>query len=218
VQDAITIPSVTVDLRQILATYESDGYAYLPRLLTANDATRLLATTTSVAIERVNCGDDTIRFGEQNFADDHPVARFFAGEPLVRLALSLTRDERVRHLTCWTSVYRVGEFINPHTDAIGDIQVLLCLKAPPAEANAGHLILRADTSQQVSLALRPGDAVVFDATSIRHCTTPLTRSPENPEPLRVVAVGRYFTTIAAIAAPNADEGRQGPGTPVPGRA
>jgi hypothetical protein len=67
----------------------------------------------------------------------------------------------VDHIWCWTLVYRLGEFINPHTDAAGDIQVLVCLQPPSAQAHGGQLILRPDTPQHVTLALGAGDALAF---------------------------------------------------------
>jgi predicted 2-oxoglutarate/Fe(II)-dependent dioxygenase YbiX len=66
----------------------------------------------------------------------------------------------------------------------------VCLAAPPAE-NGGELVLALEDGE-VRHHLRAGDALLFDGASIEHWTTPLMATTAQPEPLRIVVVGRYY--------------------------
>ena len=118
--------------------------------------------------------------------------RFFLGEPalaVVREALDLAVGIRPR-VRCWANRYRIGDRIPPHRDGGGDVQMVVCLKAPAGEANGGVLHL-ATAGGVRACPLRPGDAVLLEVTAIEHWTTPLVATPAAPEPERMVLVGRY---------------------------
>jgi predicted 2-oxoglutarate/Fe(II)-dependent dioxygenase YbiX len=182
------------DLPALATRYRDQDFAHLPEFISTARAAELLAATTDVTVKRVRCRDENVQFGEQNFDDEHPISRFFAADQLTRLALALTGSQQLRRIQSWTLVYRVGEYIDPHTDAAGTIQVIVCLQAPAAHSNGGQLVLRPNTADEVRLGLGAGDALVFAASSVQHCTTPLTGSLTDPDPMRVVAVGRYYTS------------------------
>ncbi len=97
--------------------------------------------------------------------------------------------ESCAQLLCWISRYVDGEFINEHVDKAGDLQMILCLQAPPRE-HGGELRLEHGT-ERARFTLAPGDAVFFSATTVRHSTTPLRRSGSVPDPIRAVAVARF---------------------------
>ncbi|MBV8893376.1 MAG: 2OG-Fe(II) oxygenase [Acidobacteria bacterium] len=93
-------------------------------------------------------------------------------------------------LICWIARYRNGEYIDRHTDSAGTVQLLVCLTAPSSE-NGGVLVLLSEPNEH-RYVLRAGDAVLFTATAVEHCTVPLVPSLACPDPVRVVAVARYF--------------------------
>jgi len=93
----------------------------------------------------------------------------------------------------WVHHYANGERIPWHRDAAGDLQLVLCLLAPPA-VNGGLFLLRPG-SRTVSVDLRPGDAVIFKATKILHSTTRLRPTAELPKPERMVAVARFYKAM-----------------------
>jgi hypothetical protein len=68
-----------------------------------------------------------------------------------------------------------------------DVQLLVCLQAPPSSQNGGKLFV-----DGTELFLTPGDAVVFEAVRLEHYTTPLVASEDEPDPRRIVLVGRYY--------------------------
>lgn len=90
----------------------------------------------------------------------------------------------------WVHHYASGERIPWHRDAAGDLQLVLCLLAPPA-INGGLLLLR-HSKNAVAVDLRPGDAVLFTAAKTLHATTRLMPTRELPNPERMVAVVRFY--------------------------
>jgi hypothetical protein len=42
------------------------------------------------------------------------------------------------------------------------------------------------------ISLEPGDAILFDATSVEHYTSPLVASSPSAQPMRVTAVMRFY--------------------------
>ena len=176
---------------EIVRRYHEQAFLVLRNVLSADQAQHFYHSTENIVIRQVICGEKTVQFGEQKIPVGHPIHTFFATHAFVRVLLSLTHTSQVNHLTCWTSVYRSGEYINAHRDRSGTIQAIVCLHAPPDETYGGMLILSLKEKEQ-HIFLQPGDAVVFDATTIQHCTTPIRDMKDQPPPKRVVAVGRYY--------------------------
>lgn len=178
------------------AQYRTDRYLHLPHFVGAEGVAELLGMTDRSQIRDVVVAGSPAVFGEQGFAPTHPIAQFFGSEGLLRLVLALTGGTAITELKCWTSVYREGQSIAPHRDADGTIQILICLEAPPADVNGGQLVLRPGEPGETTLALNPGDAVVFEASAVTHCTTPMVASASEPQPRRTVVVGRYYVAGA----------------------
>ena len=172
---------------QVLAEqYRLARYVVIPKMLPAASVATLLARTAGTEIERSNC-DRANTFGEQSFDATHPVAGFFTQADMLQLAQTLLGSAQISQVTCWSLVYAPGEFINPHKDAAGALQALICLQAPGSRQNGGELIVDGQ-----AFFLTKGDAIMFEATSLEHHTTPLVGTADDPSPGRTVLVGRYF--------------------------
>ena len=87
--------------------------------------------------------------------------------PLSEVTL-ITGLQTGRH-AAWFNVYEEGQFIPAHKDVSGDVQLLICIDAPP-EDTGGHLWLK---KQSNVLALAPGDILIFEAAKLVHGTTPV---------------------------------------------
>lgn len=167
--------------------YHLARYVVIPKLLPARTLTTLLAHTAGTVIERSTCKSNTNSFGEQSFDTTHPVTEFFMQADMLQLTQILLGSGQISEVTCWSLVYAPGEFINPHKDAAGAIQALICLQAPSSRQNGGELIVDGQ-----AIFLTAGDAIMFEATSLEHHTTPLAGTADDPSPRRTVVVGRYF--------------------------
>lgn len=167
--------------------YRPARYVVLPELLSAANVTTLLARTAGTVIERRTCHRDANTFGEQSFDTTHPVAEFFMRADMLQLARTLLGAGHISEVRCWSLVYGPGEFIDPHKDASGAIQILICLQAPGSRQNGGELIVDGQ-----AFFLTTGDAIAFEATSLEHGTTPLAGTADDPSPRRTVVVGRYY--------------------------
>jgi hypothetical protein len=168
-------------------SYATQRFVVIRRLLADHRATALLTATRDAPRQRVTCGHRGVSWDQQNFDADHLAYQLFEVPALVTLVTGLTGMDRIDRISCWTSCYAVGEFINTHRDAAGTIHVLVCLQSPPSTDNGGVLIVEGN-----DIWLLPGDAVAFEATKLEHSTTPLVASAKEPDPRRVVLVGRYF--------------------------
>jgi hypothetical protein len=184
-----TLGEPTTGLQQelLVEQYRRDRFVPISGLLDLSNAAALLAATEDVPAYRVRVSGNTDTWDEQNFDPNHPAYQFFEQDILVGFIRTLTGLKRVNQLMAWTSIYRLGEYINPHTDSAGSTQLLVCLKAPRSPEQGGKLVVGGQ-----ELFLTPGDAIAFEATSLEHCTTPLIATKDEPEPRRVVLVGRYF--------------------------
>jgi alkylated DNA repair dioxygenase AlkB len=89
----------------------------------------------------------------------------------------------------WINRYQPGDWIPPHEDKSGDVQVLVCLEAPPAGETGGVLHV---LDQPYPLAT--GDVVLFRASGLEHRMTQIegdTRGASGAS--RVVFIVRLFT-------------------------
>ncbi len=85
----------------------------------------------------------------------------------------------------WANHYAPGEFIPKHCDTEGDLQMLLCVIAPP-QGQGGTFMLHSDKTHELSL--KAGERMLFPASRIPHQTTPITSDTGE----RVVCVARMF--------------------------
>ena len=87
----------------------------------------------------------------------------------------------------WLNVYRPGDRVPPHCDAVGDLQFLLCLQGPQSPKTGGQTFI-GDTI----VPLQTGDALLWRATTLVHGMTPIASDAFGPlEASRVVFVLRY---------------------------
>jgi hypothetical protein len=175
------IGGLLVDAADARAEFASQRFALLPGLLTAEAVGLLLASTEGVEEMRVHCAPEVDHdWGEQQFGPGTAAYAFFQRPSVLELMRRLTGLRRVDELQCWTSIYRPGEYIGPHTDKAGTIQLLVCLQAPLTTLRGGWVFL-----DNIGVFLNAGDAVAFEATTVEHYTTP-------PLETRIVLVGRFF--------------------------
>lgn len=170
--------------------FRNSGYLFARRFVSEAEGEKFERLTSGLKSRRVRCGVADITWDEQRVPPRHGLYKFFSSSPVISsIAALLGRSNReVRQLTCWVSRYCEGEYIAPHRDAEGTVQIVLSLQQSVG-ASGGHLVLGDYDAQ---FRLRPGDAIIFRASSITHFTTPLVSTPVCPEPSRVVAVARYF--------------------------
>lgn len=179
-------------LPELRDRYERNRYVHLPQLISAELADTYFIKTEGLQSRRVNCGIDGVSWDEQSIPPDHELFRLFAGREMLGLvrALISVPPERAPHINCWVARYSAGEYINPHRDRAGTIQIILCLHAS-CHAGGGVLGLEQRQHSVVHFRLRPGDAIAFEAVTIEHFTTPPVPSAKCPHPMRAVAVSRY---------------------------
>lgn len=185
-------PSSKLDLsRSHLRDYASTQHLVVRNLISPATAALLDVMTRSLPGRRVTCRNPDVTWEEQSIGRSQHLYGLFSGRTIRNAVAALLGGGRqFCDLTCWVSRYRVGEYISPHTDAAGTLQVLLMLK--PVKATQGGVLKLSLHSEFVTVDLREGDALFFCAATLVHFTTPLTPTPEDPLPLRVVAAGRYF--------------------------
>lgn len=88
--------------------------------------------------------------------------------------------------SAWYSIYRSHEYIQPHVDSAGQMQLLVCLRN---FASGGEICL--DLSSGVkTLTLGAGDALIFPAHAIEHWTSPF--SEQGADGVRITIAARYF--------------------------
>lgn len=154
-------------------------------------AYRLEQETRNLPFTRVSVGDNPATWDEHTLASDCEIVTMFSDVRVTKIISNVTGlSSSISDLICWIARYKNGEYIDRHTDSAGTIQLLVCLAAPPS-GNGGALILVSGPSEHCYV-LRAGDAVLFTATAVEHCTTPLASSLSCSNPVRVVAVARYF--------------------------
>jgi hypothetical protein len=183
--------NLTVPLPQLQTKYQQDRYVHLPQFLSAAQAAEYFDQTEDLPSRRVICGIESVSWDEQLVPPDHDLYQFLSSGQMVALmrALLQIKDALYPLINCWISRYKVGEYINSHRDRAGTIQAILCLHSTH-QKNGGLLALK-PREENIFFALKPGDAMVFEATTIEHFTTPLISSKDCPYPIRAVAVSRY---------------------------
>jgi hypothetical protein len=174
------------------ALYQEHRFVFIPHFISSSRAAELLACCEGLAVRRVICGIPGVSWDELSVERGHELYDFFSSEEVLNVLAKLLGLKRFNfaRLTSWISSYRVGEYINPHRDRSGSIQVIVGLSALPEECG-GTLILHPNENP-ATYFLGSGDCLIFEATSVEHCTSPILATPNYPEPRRIVAVARYF--------------------------
>jgi hypothetical protein len=152
----------------------------------------MYVATRRFSSRRVICGDALVSWTERGIEPSPPEAEFFlSAECLQEIVPFLgAAPSTFREVRCWTSEYGPGEYINPHVDKTGDVQMVLCVRAT-AQENGGALCVRY-RSEDGRYHLMAGDAILFRATDVEHWTSPVVVTSDDPNPLRVVVCARYF--------------------------
>lgn len=180
-------------MRSLRKAFQDNPFLALPHFLDKALARKFDTLSRGFPGKRVVCGDEAISWWEHAVPQHSSVYRFLTSPEVERLIARLLRRRSIRHKLpplCWVSRYSVAEYINPHRDRSGTIQLLLCLQAPP-RTNGGILCIE-HAGKRMEAPLGEGDAIVFQATRLLHYTTPLAPSFSLPRPSRVVAVARFF--------------------------
>ena len=169
-------------------SYEKDRFIIISKFLSDDCAAILLKSMGNVPSGRVRCGFSHVTWSEQNFEPSHAAHMLFRESGILQFVktVSSTKSEPTK-IQCWSSIYETGEYIDSHRDKQGIIQLLICLQAPSDPSHGGELVVG---KRRVFLAA--GDAIAFEATRLEHYTTPIVATAEEPNPRRVVLVGRYF--------------------------
>jgi len=177
------------DLRREIRDH---GRALLPGLLSRDEAARVASATSSLPTRRAYRGNTGVTFDSQALGPGSELYDLFQSAPMVctaRAGLGLPEGAPVQRLIGWIHRYKVGEYIPPHRDVSGDIQLVVSLHQPPPE-NGGTLFV-ADVGGLHPVPLSTGDALLFVARELTHYSVALVPTIDNPRPVKVVAVGRY---------------------------
>jgi alkylated DNA repair dioxygenase AlkB len=103
--------------------------------------------------------------------------------------------------TVWINRYQPGDWIPPHEDKAGDVQLLVCLEAPPAGAVGGVLHV-----EDRPYPLATGDVVLFRASELNHRMTQIEGDLRGSSgATRVVFIVRLFVAGGAASSGDADE-------------
>jgi hypothetical protein len=157
-----------------------------------SDAASLAYAVRELPARRVSVGKEPMAWEEQRILPESRLFQLFTSidvQMLLNHVLGLDADKSL-HLVCWTSRYRGYEYIPRHRDGAGSAHIVMCLEGR-ASRHGGELFVRSEHRTH-RLALRPGDAVLFDAAGLEHWTKPLPADPLHVGPTRIVAVGRFF--------------------------
>jgi hypothetical protein len=168
-----------------------NGFVLIRDFVARDQVASLWATCCTAPVHRCHAGDE-VRWSEATLPSGHPGHEFFQQPHVRELVDRLAPVDVAPEVFAWVSLYHAGEFIVPHRDSDGLLQVLACLESPSDVSSGGILVLAGR-----DVFLRPGDAVIFAATDVEHYTTPLRRTVVDPDPVRTVLVGRYFARVAS---------------------
>lgn len=189
----LTLQQDTVDLQ---GTFTRQGWVYLPGFVSTEQAAAWERETRQLAGKSLCCKVKTIRWTEQSISEGHELERWANSSPVKRFMRNVD-PTAAPDLTCrslWISRYKDGEFIEPHRDAGGHIQLLVCFAANPAQGGKFYLV--ANDGEPHGLDLLPGDAVVYRATQVTHWTQPFNTTGSQATPERAILDARYYQQVA----------------------
>lgn len=185
--------TLQTSLQKAIAT---DGFFYFPSLFSKKQVSEFNAIIQELPSRRVRTSaDDRGTYLSQKIrpATARTVWNTFLSRSwinILRNALGLAANIPLYNLEAWTHHYQLGEFIGPHTDIAGDIQVVIALQTAPPE-NGGTLFIQTANDEQ-GFDLAPGDGVIFKANQLTHYSTPLVSTASLSTPVRTVIVARYY--------------------------
>jgi hypothetical protein len=167
-----------------------EKHILLPQLLSPSDIERFNHETLQFPSREVRAGLPGVQWEEKTIPLDSDIGRFFSQPTLTStLQRLLQTSAKIHRCHIWTSEYRNKEFVNPHVDKHGTVQLLVCLKNH-CMPNSGTLEMD-DNGHRFSYTLKEGDALIFQATQILHWTSPAISTQQENSPCRVVLVARY---------------------------
>lgn len=186
--DMLTFP----DLRHSQQKFRDTRCVLAKRLTTPMVAEELLRESSLWPVKRVNCGIPGVEWAEQEVPDQSLLSQLFKRPELIAFLMDLDPSQfrQLQNMTSWVSRYGVGEYINSHVDRAGSIQMVLGLMNSGDKTGGVLSVSYKDYSD--SILLSPGDALIFEATTVRHFTSRIAQTHEQLRPERVTAVARYF--------------------------
>jgi len=119
---------------------------------------------------KVICGIENISWTEKEIKKEDPMFNYIFNSDLREHFKYLSSFEADSFVKIWASIYNESEFINPHKDRSGNYQALLCIANTENKEN-GNLFLEIDRKNK-EIHLEKGDMIFFDASKVRHYTTP----------------------------------------------
>jgi len=178
---------MSVPIEEYCDDYRANGFVLIRDFVAEDEVARLWSSCCTAPVHRCHVGDKQVTWGEATLSAGHPGHDYFRQGHVRDLVEGLAPVEVAPEIHCWISLYQEREYIGPHRDRSGVLQMLVCLQSPRNPSSGGHLVL-ADSP----IFLRSGDAVIFAATHVEHRTTPLRRTATDPAPVRAVLVGRCY--------------------------
>jgi hypothetical protein len=184
-----------LDEAELRNSYGRRRWAVVPHFIDPHDLAGLVEEVLSAPAKRVTVGDKAQWWTEHTVAQTSALGRRFTSGCLAEMAARVAGVPLQGKPRMWAQSYQTGEWIPWHRDSAGDIQLMVCLALPPRAC--GGLFLLREGEAVVEPALRPGDAVLFEAARLSHSTTPLVTTSAEPAPRRVTAVARFFAETAS---------------------
>jgi hypothetical protein len=178
--------------REVPGSFTSGKCLLVKEFIPSGLAASLVPELLAGRARRVTVGAKDEWWTEYSIDTRSRLGRILTGADAMKLVHAGVEAPSFLRAQLWGQAYELGQRIALHTDAEGDVQLLLCLEQPPAECG-GYLILKPGEGE-VRLRLEPGDALLFRATDIPHATTPIIPSQGAEAPRRTVAVARFLKT------------------------
>jgi hypothetical protein len=188
-----------IDRAAIRDTYLNQQWVLVPRMASRVQLSRFRDDVLSAPKKRVTVGSSKEYWTEYAINAKSALGVFLKSRPVFDLVRSAANQALSRRATIWAQSYQVGERIAWHRDSAGEIQFLLCVKAPGEDAG-GRFCLRANKAE-IALSLSDGDALLFKATALSHSTTRIVGSISGA-PQRITAVARFFALADGEGVPS----------------
>lgn len=169
--------------------FRQTAHYCMPQFIDPSVTHRLYLESLKFNTRQTQAGKHGVEWTERSIELHSPIGHFFSQPSIVMLlGQFLETSNKIIRCHIWTSEYKHNEYINPHRDTHGTVQLLICLKNECAPESG---ILGMDyKGERYYHNLNPGDAVLFKATKIRHWTSPaIAKSKELP--CRIVLIARY---------------------------
>jgi hypothetical protein len=174
----------------IRQAYRSRKWSLIRNLVDARSSSACLAEVFSVPARRVTVGGGTEWWSEYPVSEAGPLGQLLRSPSIFDLLQYVIGAELSEQVTTWAQSYQVGERIPWHCDKEGEIQLLLCLQ--PTDLECGGQFCIRENGLQTSVDLSGGDAVLFKATALPHCTTRIVETGRTNPRMRVSAAARFF--------------------------